>query len=206
MTEPIAVLAVEDLEVRYRGGPQAAVGGVSLTLEPGAGLLVSGDAGAGKTSLLRGVLGLTPATGTVRVGAEQIPGPAMRRCGYAPQSDRFAEGLSPREIVGLVARLRGAPAPDVDRSLDEAGIAEPLCDRPVPRDTDLPHVALACATVGDPDLLLLDQPADDAVTLAAVARARGRGGAVLVAVREAGPDLRAALGPAELRLVDGRPA
>ena len=141
----------------------------------------------------------------MRVGAEQIPGPAMRRCGYAPQSDRFAEGLSPREIVGLVARLRGAPAADVERSLDEAGIAEPLRDRVVPRDADLPHVALACATVGDPDLLLLDQPADDAVTLAGVARARERGAAVLVAMREAGPDLRAALGSAELRLVEGRP-
>lgn len=206
MTAPDAVLAVEDLEVRYEGGPLAAVGGVSLSLGPGSGLLLSGEAGAGKTSLVRGILGLTPTSGTVRIAGEPTPGPCMRHCGYAPQSDRFAQGLSPREIVGLVARLRGASADDVERALELAEIDETLRGAPAPAGTELPHLALACATVGQPALLLLDGPADDPVTTAAVRRAREGGAAVLVGLRAASPELRGALGPAELRLVEGQPA
>ena len=64
--EARAVIAAEALEVRYQGGPDPAVRGVSLRLEPGEGLLLRGPAGAGKTSLLRGLLGLVPASGRVR--------------------------------------------------------------------------------------------------------------------------------------------
>ena len=70
------LVAADGLEVRYHGGPDPAVRDVSLRLGPGEGLLVAGPAGAGKTSLLRGLLGLVPLAGR---GAGCPPGSATGR-------------------------------------------------------------------------------------------------------------------------------
>ncbi len=91
------LVAADGLEVRYHGGPDPAVRGVSLRLGAGEGLLVSGPSGAGKTSLLRGLLGLVPLAGEVRV-----PG----RVGYGPQGGGFASGMRVDEAVRMIA---GAP-------------------------------------------------------------------------------------------------
>ena len=97
-----ALVAVDDLEVRYHGGPDPAVRDVSLRIGPGEGLLVAGPAGAGKTSLLRGLLGLVPRAGRVSLPA---------RVGYGPQGGGFASGLRVDETARTIAALRGARRP-----------------------------------------------------------------------------------------------
>jgi ABC-type multidrug transport system ATPase subunit len=192
-----ALVAVDDLEVRYHGGPDPAVRGVSLRLGRGEGLLVAGPAGAGKTSLLRGLLGLVPSAGAVRL---------PERVGYGPQGGGFATGLRVDETARAISALRGAtdPRATAAEALGRAGLE--FVTRWHTRRLDAEgwrRLSLALAVAGDPPLVVLDDPwvLDD--TLREIARARGRGAAVLAASsRPAG--LAPALG-GRLDMADGAP-
>ena len=207
VAEPREVVSAEGLEVRYHG-PQPAVAGVDLTLAPGGGLLVAGAEAAGKTSLLRGLLGLTPAGGRVRVLAEPPGRPAaLRRVGYGPQGQGFAGGLAAGELVRVVARLRGAsdPGATARAALERAGLggAERLRGSALGLE-DARRLSLALAIAGEPALLVLDDPWEFPETVAEIELARERGGAVIVASRD-GAALAPFLGRT-LLLVDGVPA
>jgi ABC-type multidrug transport system ATPase subunit len=194
LTEPTPAVAVEDLEVVYQRGGEPAVTGLAFALPPGGGLLLIGGEGAGKTTVLRAVLGLVPFTGTVVVlGGHPGDTAVARRVGYAPQGRAFTEGHTAREIVRLVAALRTGRhvADDVEDALDRAGLPSA---RRAARALDLEEsrrVALACAVAGDPDLLVLDDPWEHPETVDAIRAARARGAAVLAATHLAGgfPDL-----------------
>jgi ABC-type multidrug transport system ATPase subunit len=192
-----ALVAVDDLEVRYHGGPDPAVRDVSLRLGPGEGLLVAGPAGAGKTSLLRGLLGLVP-----RAGSVSLPAPV----GYGPQGGGFASGLRVDETARIVAALRGAgdPRATAADALARAGLQYVTRWRTGRLDAEgWRRLSLALAVAGDPPLVVLDDPWVLSDTLREIARARDRGAAVLAASsRPAG------LGPAlggRLDMADGAP-
>lgn len=206
MSEQVALVEADDMEVRYHGGPEPAVRGITVRLQPGEGLLVTGPAGAGKTSLLRGLLGLVEHRGRARVAGSPPAGPGMRgRVGYGPQGDGFATGLRVREVVAAAAALRGAPAPDaVDDAVGRAGLQFVPRWRAGRLDAEgFRRLSLAVAIVGDPDLVVLDDPWVLSDTLREIAAARARGAGVLVAARRPG-----GLGPAlgrRMALIDGRP-
>lgn len=207
MTGSAAVVEADDLEVRYHGGPEPAVRGVSLALGAGEGLLVSGAAGSGKTSLLRGLLGLVEHRGAARVLGAPVGAPAARgRVGYGPQGDGFAAGLRVREVVGALAALRAGlsspPAAAAEDALARAGLAYVGDWRTSRLDAEgFRRLSLAMAIVGDPQLVVLDDPWVLSETLREIASARARGAAVLVAAeRPAG--LAPALGR-RLVLADG---
>jgi len=104
-----------------------------------------------------------------------------RRCGCAPGVRAAREAALERAGLGLVAGLR-------TRRLDEEGFR---------------RLSLAVAIVGDPDLVVLDDPMVIPETLDEIRTARARGAAVVVASRSPG-----GLGPAlgrRMVLVDGRP-
>lgn len=201
-----AVIEAEDVEVRYHGGPEPAVRGVTMRLEPGEGLLVSGPPGAGKTSLLRGLLGLVEHRGRARVAGARPAAPGMRGgVGYGPQGEGFATGLRVREAVAAIAALRTAPARDrVDAALERAGLQFVAGWRTARLDAEgHRRLSLALAIVGDPDLVVMDDPWVLSDTLREIAAARARGAAVLVAAQRPG-----GLGPAlgrRIALIDGRP-
>jgi ABC-type multidrug transport system ATPase subunit len=120
-----AVVEAEDLEVRYHGGPEPAVRGVSFRLEPGQGLMVSGRSGAGKTSLLRGLLGLVAHRGVISVLGEPVGAPAVRhRVGYGPQGLSFANELRVTEVVAAATALRALPSP---RAVARDAVGAPGC-------------------------------------------------------------------------------
>jgi ABC-type multidrug transport system ATPase subunit len=192
-----ATVVAEGLEVRYHGGPDPAVSDVSLRVGPGEGLLVCGPRGAGKTSLLRGLLGLVPRGGEVTV---------PDAVGYGPQGAGFASGLRVAEAVALVAAVRGArrPRADAERGLVGAGL-QYVGQWPTRRlDAEgWRRLSLALAVAGDPPLVVLDDPWVLSETLHEIARARERGATVLAAsARPAG--LAPVLGR-RLDLADGRP-
>ncbi|MEV0371126.1 ATP-binding cassette domain-containing protein [Streptomyces sp. NPDC050636] len=162
-----AAVSAQGLTVAYR--KFRALNGISFVLEPGVtGLL--GPNGAGKTTLLRAlataalpdsgaltVLGMDPYTPEGRLGIR-------RRLGYLPQDPGFHPHFTAFEFVDYVAILkemkdRAARHREVLRVLDAVG----LPDRRGKKIKQLSggmrqRVALAAALVGDPELLILDEP------------------------------------------------
>ncbi|WP_280443965.1 ATP-binding cassette domain-containing protein [Nocardia brasiliensis] len=138
---------------------------VSVHLLAGRGVAVVGPSGAGKTTFARAVLGALPAglraEGTIEVGAAQGE---RRTTGYVPQDP--ASGLNPSLRIGTaireIARLQGDSGDGVGQALRRVGLPD---DRRFRRR--FPHqlsggqqqrVLLAMALLGEPTLLVLDEP------------------------------------------------
>ncbi len=180
---------MEDLEVVYQRGAEPAVSGVDVTLRSGDSLLVTGGHGSGKSSFLRAVLGLVVATGRIEVLGSYAGDPRnAARIGYAPQGRSFSDTHAPRHLVTTIAVLRTGRRDEgsVHDALIRAGIPP---DRHDARDLGVEEqrrLALACALVGTPDVLVLDDPWEFPETIAAIQRTVGSGGIVIGASHEPG--------------------
>ena len=159
-----ALLSVEGLSVAYGGA--LALDGVSLSLAAGETMAVLGANGAGKSSLLKAILGLVPASGMVRVAGEDVAAlPTERRVGrglgYVPEGRRVFAGMSVRdnlEVAGLSDRR--ARAQDVARIFalfpDLARKSGEQAWRLSGGQQQM--LSLGRALMGRPRLLLLDEP------------------------------------------------
>ncbi len=202
------VVRAQSLQVIYQRGAVPAVDGVDLQLAPGDGLLLTGDHGAGKSTVLRAICGLVRFGGEVTV-MSSYPGTrrATAHVGFGPQGKGFAIGQSPRALVGMVAALRGAPTSTlrdiVAAALTAAGIPDEHANRPTADVELVRRVALACAVAGEPPLVVLDDPWEFAQTQTVIDATRSRGGAVLAASGDPG-GLPQMLGRT-LALADGVP-
>lgn len=159
MTPPVRL---ENLHKRY--GRIQALGGVSLSAPEGEVLGLLGHNGAGKTTLMKLVLGLTrPDSGRVEVlGRDPCGGDARglrRRIGYLPESVGFYGELTGREVLRYFARLKGIGRGASEPLLERLGLA-PAADRPVKGYSNgmRQRLGLAQALLGEPALLLLDEP------------------------------------------------
>jgi zinc transport system ATP-binding protein len=199
------VVHARAIEVRYQKGGAAAVEGVDLDLDAGRGLLITGARGSGKSSVLRAVLGLAGPGGDITVlGAGPGDPSTLRRIGWAPQSWPFGFGLRAREVVDMVAVLGGHGPAEAAVAIEEAGVEKPDARVEALEIEDVRRTSLACALIGQPDLLVLDDPWEFVETQEAIRRALARGASVLAASGDPG-GLPALLG-ATLHLEDGAPA
>ncbi len=202
-----ALIAAEDLEVHYHGGPDAAVRDVNLSLTAGQGLLLGGGPSSGKTTVLRALLGLVPARGRIRVlGGPPGTAATAGRVGYGPEGRDFASKLTLRETVGAALRLRGVRdvAPAAEDALDRAGLSYVADYRTRRLDAEgYGRLCLSLGIAGDPEVVVLDDPWVMPETFDEIRAARARGAAVLVASRTPA-GLAPALG-GRLVLIDGRP-
>ncbi|MFC7196107.1 ABC transporter ATP-binding protein [Halosimplex aquaticum] len=153
---------IEVTDVTKRYGDVAAVDGVSLSVPSGASLGLVGTNGAGKTTLFRLLVGHeTPDSGTVRVaGVDPTGGTHVReRVGYLPEHAGFQPALTGAEVLGYYADMRGVEAADVDTLLSVVGLGD-AGDRRVGGYSNGMNrrLGLAVALLGDPDVLLLDEP------------------------------------------------
>ena len=141
-------------------GAREVLPGISLDVAPGVtGLL--GPSGCGKTTLMRSIVGAQQVqSGTVEVlGQPAGTAPLRTRIGYVTQSASVYDDLTVAENLAFFARVLG-----VDRaSVDEAVEAVALTDH---RDQVVgklsggqrSRASLAVALLGNPDLLVLDEP------------------------------------------------
>jgi zinc transport system ATP-binding protein len=186
-------------------GAKVALDGVDFTLAPGEVVVLLGPNGSGKTTLVRALLGLV-GLGAGRVEICGHPPRDFRsweRVGYVPQRATAATGIpaSVEEVV-LLGRLARAPALGRYAPADHAAAAAALDSvdladlRRVPVATlsggQQQRVLVARALVGEPDVLVLDEPISGvdvehqegfAATLASLAR---RGCAVLAVAHSLG--------------------
>ncbi len=153
-------ITIQDLELRY--GRLVALEGVSLEFDEGVwGLL--GPNGAGKSTLMK-VLAtlLVPKRGTVQVGPWPLPRQQHEvrcRLGYLPQEFGLPGSLSGREYLRYAAVMKGAHEAEADRLLAEVGLAEAGNRRLGGYSGGMKQrVGIAQALLGDPDLLVVDEP------------------------------------------------
>ena len=168
------MLRIDGLTVAYRGAPGAALRGVSLRVEPGEFLLLTGHTGCGKTTLLRAAAGLLRREhvevfeGSIAVAGESVEavnsGIDSPRVGILFQNpDDQIVASTPREEVAFGLRNYAFAAGEIEgrieRALAEAGAAE-LADEPVASLSggQKQRVALAAVLALEPDLILLDEP------------------------------------------------
>ncbi len=155
------MIRVEDLTKRY--GTITAVEGLSFEVEPGETFALIGPNGAGKTTTLKILLGLTrPDHGTAAIGPHSLPpsDPAARaQLGYVPQRVEFPPGRSVREVLGFFAELRDLPREAVTLTLERVGLLAHAARRASELSGGYTQrLSLAQALLGDPALLVLDEP------------------------------------------------
>ena len=146
-------------------GGFTAVDDVSFTCEPGSVTGFLGPNGAGKTTTMRIMVGLTPPTrGTVTIGGHayrDLPNPG-RRVGVLLDASAQHAGRTGREILTLGARTMGLPASRVDEMLAMVSLSDTEAKRRL-RNYSLgmkQRLGIAHALLGDPEVLILDEPAN----------------------------------------------
>jgi ABC-type multidrug transport system ATPase subunit len=203
------VIATRDLTLVLDG--RTILDGVSFAVARGESVAVVGPNGSGKTSILRCLLGLVPFTGTASVDGHDVvrdPVGARARLGYVPQKTGFGDALA-REVLAFVARLRRVDACGLPELLAAVGLAEHAEARVRTYSGGMQQrLALAVALVGDPPVLLLDEPSasldaeGQQAFVALVGRLRRRGHTLLLASHRA--EEVAALTDRVLRVDRGR--
>lgn len=184
----------ENVTLRYPGTASPAVADLSLRVERGGGVVITGAVGAGTSAVTRALVGLMqPAEGVVEVlGLPPADRTLRPRVGYCADRRPFMQHMRVDEAAHVFARLRGLTPAAAAASLEAAGLSP--ADRRHVRGLplgDVRRLALACALQGEPELLVLDDPWEFPETVEAIRAARARGAAVVVATPDPGgfPDL-----------------
>lgn len=153
--------AIEISALVVERGHHRVFDGVDLAVEPGLITGLLGPSGSGKTTLMRAIVGVqVVAGGTVTVLGEPAGSPGLRRrVGYLTQSPSVYPDLSVAENVAYFASLYGLGKPASDRVLSRVGLGGQSGQLvSTLSGGQRSRVSLACALVGDPDLLVLDEP------------------------------------------------
>ncbi|WP_298888470.1 ATP-binding cassette domain-containing protein [uncultured Serinicoccus sp.] len=157
------MIEIENLTKRY--GAFTAVDDISFTARPGRVTGFLGPNGAGKSTAMRMMCGLTPATsGSARILGRPyaaLPNPT-RHVGVMLDAGAQHAGRTGREVLTLAAILVGAGRDRVDAVLERVGLTSREAERRVGNYSlgMRQRLGLGAALVGDPRVLILDEPAN----------------------------------------------
>jgi ABC-2 type transport system ATP-binding protein len=162
VTEPKRVapaIGVEDLVVR-RGGREI-LHGLSFEVAPGQVTGLLGPSGCGKTTLMRAIVGVQIVeSGRIEVLGRPAGARELRsRIGYVTQAPSVYGDLSVRENLRYFARVLGVGHERIDATIETVALDE-QADQVVSSLSggQSARVSLATALLGEPDVLVLDEP------------------------------------------------
>lgn len=208
------ILNVESL--RKRLGARRVIDDISLSCEAGEITVLTGDNGTGKSTLLALITGVMKAdAGTVLITPESDSGQRQTQhpVSYVPEAANPPGYLTGAELFELVRQLKSAPplAAEVHQALGLAAIEHSRIERLSLGERR--RVCLATALIGDPALLVLDEPTNGldvsgvATLVTLLLACRERGAAMLIATHDREfadqvADIRLHLADGVLRTVD----
>ena len=158
----MAAISVQGLTKRF--GDVLAVDQLDFGVDPGTVTGFLGPNGAGKTTTLRMLLGLVaPTSGTATIGGRpyrELADPA-RRVGAVLEASGFHPGRTARDHLRVLATAAGVAPGRVDEVLEQTGLAAAGRRRVGGFSLGMrQRLGLAAALLGDPEVLVLDEPAN----------------------------------------------
>ncbi|MEX2587945.1 MAG: ABC transporter ATP-binding protein [Actinomycetota bacterium] len=186
-----AAVDARDLVKRYRKSGRG-IHGLNLEIPEGTVFGLLGPNGAGKTTFVKCLLGLlTPNSGSLSIFGSPAGRPGSRvGVGFVPESPRFGDYLSAEEVMRIHARLINLPRSQIDSAVSERLDAADLADAPKRIKSYskgmVRRLALAQGLLGEPRMLLLDEPTADLDPIGRrtvrnqIVEARERGGTVIL--------------------------
>jgi ABC-2 type transport system ATP-binding protein len=154
-----SAVTVTDLVVDR--GPRRVLKGLTFAVPTGQVTGLLGPSGSGKTTLIRAIVGVQIVkSGTVTVLGQPAGAAALRRAvGYVTQAPSVYADLSVRENTRYFAALYGLGAADADRAIRDVGLGDAALQLVGNlSDGQRSRASLACAMIGRPRLLVLDEP------------------------------------------------
>jgi ABC-2 type transport system ATP-binding protein len=153
--------AVEVRNLRVVRGGRTVLPDLSVDIPPGQVVGLLGPSGSGKSTLIRAVVGVQVVeSGEITVLGEPAGSPSLRhRVGYVTQSPSVYDDLSVRANVRYFGSILGMPRSAADEAIEAVDLtshADVLVGRLSGGQRS--RVSLAAALVGDPELLVLDEP------------------------------------------------
>ncbi|MDT5031575.1 MAG: type transport system ATP-binding protein [Actinoplanes sp.] len=153
--------AVDVRELVVERGRKPVLHGVTCSVAAGRVVGLLGPSGSGKTTLIRAIVGVQIVrSGTVTVLGSPAGSRALRRTvGYVTQSPSVYADLSVRENARYFASLYGLGAAEAERGIADVGLAD-AAGQLVGNLSggQRSRASLACALLGTPRLLVLDEP------------------------------------------------
>ena len=164
----MAVIEVEGLRKKYtrlRGGSTMAIDSLDLSVPEGGVFGFLGPNGAGKTSTIRCLLDLVrPTAGRCRllgVDSQRDLATVIRRVGSIVETPTFFPNFSGRRNLLLLGRIYGIGGREVDSILARVGLGDRGHDRVKTYSLGMrQRLGIGAALLKDPDLLILDEPAN----------------------------------------------
>jgi len=150
---------------RRRRGTTVAVAGLDLDVPDGGVFGFLGPNGSGKTTTIRCMLGLArPVSGSLRLLGRPVPGglaQVMSRTGAIVETPALFPTMTARENLRLLGSVIGIATTRVDEALETVGLADRADDLVKKYSLGMKQrLGIAAAILKDPDLLILDEPAN----------------------------------------------
>jgi ABC-type multidrug transport system ATPase subunit len=153
--------SVEAADLRVVRGGREVLHGLNFRIPEGSIVGLLGPSGCGKTTLMRAIVGVQIVqSGTVTVLGHPAGSPPLRkRVGYATQDPAVYADLTVLENMRYFASVLRAPRTDPDRVIAEVGLGDQAGQVvSTLSGGQLSRASLAVALLGEPELLVLDEP------------------------------------------------